>query len=176
MNDWQAVTAATEPPLSRKLHALGRRLGTPISGTFELTAGCNFNCRMCYIHDRNAVPRANGELTAEQWLQIGQQAAEAGTVFVLLTGGEPLLRGDFAEIYTGLKRLGLMVSVNTNGALLTGETAALLERNPPMRLNVSLYADSAEGYRQVCGTDAFELVVANIRRMKQAGTAIKLNV
>ena len=176
MNDWQAVTAATEPPLSRKLHALGRRLGTPISGTFELTAGCNFNCRMCYIHDRNAVPRANGELTAEQWLQIGQQAAEAGTVFVLLTGGEPLLRGDFAEIYTGLKRLGLMVSVNTNGALLTGETAALLERNPPMRLNVSLYADSAEGYRQVCGTDAFEQVVANIRRMKQAGTAIKLNV
>ena len=118
MNDWQAVTAATEPPLSRKLHALGRRLGTPISGTFELTAGCNFNCRMCYIHDRNAVPRANGELTAEQWLQIGQQAAEAGTVFVLLTGGEPLLRGDFAEIYTGLKRLGLMVSVNTGGALM----------------------------------------------------------
>ena len=176
MSDLQAITAATEPPLSRKLHMVGRRLGIPVAGTFELTAGCNFNCRMCYIHDRNAAPRADGELTAAEWLQIGKQAAEAGTVFVLLTGGEPLLRGDFAEIYTGLKQLGLMVSVNTNGSLLTGETAALLERNPPMRLNVSLYADTPEGYRKVCGADAFENVVANIRRMKAAGAEIKLNI
>ena len=176
MNDLQAVTAATEPPLSRKLHIIGRRLGIPVSGTFELTAGCNFNCRMCYIHDKDAAPRADGELTAEQWLRIGKQAADAGTVFVLLTGGEPLLRRDFAEIYTGLKRLGLMISVNTNGSLLTGDTAALLERNPPMRLNVSLYADASEGYRKVCGADAFENVVANIRRMKQAGLEVKLNV
>ena len=176
MENLQAITAATEPPLSRKLHAVGRKLGIPVSGTFELTAGCNFNCRMCYIHDKGAAPRADGELTAEQWLQIGRQAVKAGTVFVLLTGGEPLLRRDFAEIYTGLKQLGLMVSVNTNGSLLTGETAALLERNPPMRLNVSLYADDREGYRKACGADAFENVIANIRRMKQAGLEVKLNV
>ena len=176
MNDLQTLTSATEPPLVRKLHAVGRRLGTPVSGTFELTAGCNFNCKMCYIHEENAVPRGDGELTAAQWLQIGRQAADAGTVFVLLTGGEPLLRPDFAEIYTGLKQLGLMVSVNTNGALLTGETAALLERNPPMRLNVSLYADSGEGYLRVCGTDAFETVTGNIRRMKAAGIEVKLNI
>ena len=70
MNDLQAVTAATEPPLSRKLHIIGRRLGIPVSGTFELTAGCNFNCRMCYIHDKDAAPRADGELTAECLLPV----------------------------------------------------------------------------------------------------------
>ena len=175
MNDLQGVTAAAEPPLARRLHAVGRKLGTPISGTFELTAGCNFNCEMCYIHDQNAAPCADGELTAAQWLEIGRQAADAGTVFLLLTGGEPLLRPDFAEIYTGLRKLGLMVSVNTNGSLLTGETARLFEENPPMRLNVSLYADSREGYRRQCGADAFDRVLANIRRMQDAGVEVKLN-
>ena len=176
MNDLQALTSATEPPLSRKLHAIGRKLGTPVSGTFELTAGCNFNCKMCYIHEKNAVPHQKADLTAEDWLRIGRQAVDAGTVFVLLTGGEPLLRRDFAEIYTGLKKMGLMVSINTNGALLRGETAELLERNPPMRLNISLYSDSGAGYLRQCGVDAFDDVVANIRRMKAAGIQIKLNV
>ena len=176
MNEMQGPTAATEPPLVRKLHTIGRALGTPVSGTFELTAGCNFNCGTCYIHDADARPGDRKELSAAQWLEIGKQAADAGTVFVLLTGGEPLLRPDFEEIYTGLKNLGLMISINTNGALLTGRTAALLERNPPMRLNVSLYADSGAGYLRQCGVDAFDRVVANIRRMKDAGIAVKLNV
>ena len=176
MNGLQPLTAATEPPVARMLYAMGRRLGTPVSGTFELTAGCNFNCRACYIHENGALPGMAGELTADQWLRIGRQAADAGTVFVTLTGGEPLSRPDFAGIYTGLKRLGMAVSVNTNGALLTGDIAALLEREPPMRLNVSLYADSPEGYRKHCGADAFNDVVANIRRMKAAGVSVKLNV
>ena len=153
---------------------MGRKAGTPVSVTFELTSRCNFNCRMCYIHDCSAT--AAGELSASDWLNIGKQAADAGAVFVLLTGGEPLLRRDFAEIYTGLKKLGLMISINTNGFLLSGEIAELFEKNPPMRINVSLYGDSRETYLEQCGVDAFETVVANIRRMKAAGVQMKLNI
>ena len=176
MSEMQGLTANTEPLISRKLHAIGRRLGTPVSGTFELTAGCNFNCEMCYIHQKGTAHRQNDELTASDWLEIGKQATAAGTVFLLLTGGEPLLRPDFAEIYTGLKQMGLMISINTNGSLLTGETATLLEKNPPVRLNVSLYADTPEGYRLQCGADAYERVIENIRRMKNAGVETKLNI
>ena len=176
MNELQAVTAATEPPVARQLHAVGRARGIPIAGTFELTAGCNFNCRNCYVHDAGVHATRENELTAAQWLHIGEQAANAGTVFLLLTGGEPLLRPDFEEIYTGLKKLGLMVSVNTNGSLLTGKTAALFERNPPVRLNVSLYGDSPETYTRVCGVNAYDTVLANIKRMKEAGVEVKLNV
>lgn len=175
-NDLQAVTTAAEPAVSRRLHAAGRKKGVPVSGTFELTAGCNFNCANCYVHAKNAVPGAAGELTAAQWLQIGKEAAAAGTVFLLLTGGEPLLRPDFAEIYTGLKKMGFMISVNTNGSLLTGETAALMENNPPSRLNVSLYADTPAGYLRQCGADAFGVVTDNIRRMVKAGVQVKLNI
>ena len=176
MDDLQAVTANTEPIVSQRLHAIGRKLGTPVSGSFELTAACNFNCETCYIHGTGAAPRTDGEPSAADWLEIGRQAAAAGTVFLLLTGGEPLLRPDFAEIYTGLKKLGLMVSVNTNGSLLTGETAALFIKSPPVRLNVSLYADSADGYRAFCGVPAYETVLANLRRMRENGVEVKLNI
>ena len=43
-------TSSIEPRLSSYLHAKACRTGTPLSGTFELTARCNFNCRMCYVH------------------------------------------------------------------------------------------------------------------------------
>ena len=176
MSEIKKMQSTSEPPLVRHLHAIGRRLGTPISGTFELTARCNFNCPACYIHQPNVPAQPERELSAAQWLQIGKEAADAGTVFLLLTGGEPLLRPDFAEIYTGLKKLGLMISINTNGSLLEGDVAALLERNPPMRLNVSLYADSEAGYCAACGAAAFHRVVSNIRRMRDSGVEIKLNV
>lgn len=45
----------------------------------------------------------------------GTGLPESGTLLLLLTGGEPFLRPDFREIYTGCRRLGLMVSINTNG-------------------------------------------------------------
>lgn len=165
----------SEPEISYILHEKGAQLKLPVSGTFELTAGCNFHCGMCYIHtDYDKVGNA-GELTAEQWLEIGRQARDAGMVFLLLTGGEPLARKDFPEIYEGLKSLGLVISINTNGYFLDAEIADLFRRNPPSRLNVSLYGASDETYKRVCGMAAFTKVSKNIQRMKDMGISVRLN-
>jgi MoaA/NifB/PqqE/SkfB family radical SAM enzyme len=51
-----------------------------------------------------------------------------GAVWCLLTGGEPLLRNDFADIHLGLKRLGLLVGVFTNACLVTPAHVELLRR------------------------------------------------
>ena len=126
---------STEPEISFLLHEKGRRMGLPISGTFELCKRCNFNCKMCYVHRKGDT--AENELTASQWLELGKKARDAGTVFLLLTGGEPLVRADFPKIYTGLKSLGLVVSINTNGFLLSDEIAELFIKNPPHKLNIS---------------------------------------
>ena len=99
--------------------AAGKKV--PISGAFELTPRCNFRCKMCYVRlDPEQMAPIGRERTAAQWLQLGRQAREAGLVFLLLTGGEPFLRPDFEEIYTGLTELGLSISINTNGSLLDG--------------------------------------------------------
>ena len=70
--------------------------GVPLSGTFELTARCNLDCRMCYIHRRaNDAAALRGEWSAGQWLELASRCRDAGTLLLLLTGGEPLLRPDF---------------------------------------------------------------------------------
>ena len=86
----------SEPYLSTYLHTKGRKLGLPIAGNFELTARCNFNCPMCYVHmTQEQVDAAGRELTAREWLGIARAARDRGMVFALLTGGEPLIRRDF---------------------------------------------------------------------------------
>lgn len=115
----------TEPYLSTYLHSKGARLGLPIAGNFELTARCNFQCPMCYVHlsqsDVNAVGQ---ELTTAQWIDIARQAKDSGMVFALLTGGEPFVRKDFFEIYDAMREMGLMISINSNGSMLDGRDPA----------------------------------------------------
>lgn len=164
----------TEPYISTYMHRKGRSLGLPIAGNFELTARCNFDCPMCYVHKHGA--DAAGELTAAQWLQIARDARDAGMLFALLTGGEPFVRKDFFEILHGMQDLGLHVSVNSNGSMLQGAVLdALLER-PPARINISLYGGSEETYLRQCGQHAFRNVVENIRALRDAGITVSLNL
>lgn len=166
------MTPDGEALVASYLHNRAYIMGTPLAGTFELTPRCNFSCRMCYVHE-NAEPEK--ELTAEEWIALGQTARDAGMLFLLLTGGEPMLRKDFAQIYTSLRKLGLMISINTNGSLLTDELFELFQRYPPTKINVSLYGADDETYRNLCGNPSFDAVRKNILRLKAAGFQVKLN-
>lgn len=168
---------STEPYLSRYLHRVGGEKGLPIAGNFELTARCNFDCPMCYVHLSNEEVRARGgELTAQQWLQIAQDARDRGMVFALLTGGEPLVRKDFFEIYDGMRRMGLVLSVNSNGSMLKGKILERFLEAPPFRFNISLYGGSNETYRRMCGLEVYEDVKENIRALRAAGVDVNLSL
>lgn len=118
----------SESSITTYLHHKGRKLGLPIAGNFELTARCNFNCPMCYVHmTQEQVDAVGKELTAQQWLDIAKAAKDRGMVFALLTGGEPLVRKDFFEIYDGMREMGILISINSNGSMLKGK---ILERFP----------------------------------------------
>ena len=72
----------TEPYLSTWLHQKGHALGIPVSGVFELTSRCNFNCPMCYVHHISTMPGVREkDLSASQWLELARSARDAGTVF-----------------------------------------------------------------------------------------------
>ena len=128
MNETNRKPREIEPLWNRYIHAKAAARGIPLSGNFELTPRCNFNCRMCYIH-QNA--RAEDEWTAQEWLELGRKACDAGMVFLLLTGGEPLIRKDFREIYSGLKGLGLLISINTNASLIDRDWVEFFKKDPP---------------------------------------------
>ncbi len=169
---------STEPYIATHLHARGRRLGIPIAGNFELTARCNFNCPMCYVHLTPKQVKASGkdELTARQWLDIAKAAKDRGMVFALLTGGEPLVRKDFFEIYDGMREMGLLISVNSNGSMLKGEILERFLEAPPFRFNISLYGGCNETYRNMCGIPAYDQVKENIRALRKAGVDVSLNL
>ncbi len=151
--------------------------GIPLSGTFELTSRCNLDCKMCYIHKRaNDRKVLSEELSTEQWLDFAKQAQKEGTLLLLLTGGEPLLRHDFKEIYTGCRKLGLLMSINTNGTLMTDEMVEFLKKDAPLRVNITLYGASAETYERLCGDPtAFERAYKAVLALKKAGIRVKLN-
>ena len=118
-----------EPRLSAYLHARACAKGIPLAGTFELTARCNFNCRMCYVHLTPEEQRRRGaELTADEWLAIAEQARSQGMLFLLLTGGEPLLQPHIGELITALGALGYRVEIETNGSVALEPFAALAFR------------------------------------------------
>ena len=168
---------SSEPYLSRYFHAKGRRLGLPVTGNFELTARCNFNCPMCYVHmTQEQVDAAGKELTAAQWLELAREARDRGMIFALLTGGEPLMRRDFFEIYKGMKELGLLISINTNGSMLQGEILEKFLADPPARFNISLYGGTNETYRNMCGVPAYDRVKESIRVLRKAGVDVSLNL
>ena len=159
------------------LFAKSHEPGLPLSGTFELTARCNLDCRMCYIHKRKKDGEAaRRELRAGEWLDLARTARDSQMLLLLLTGGEPLLRPDFRDIYKGCQELGLLLSVNTNGSLVDEEMVEFFRENPPLRINITLYGASAETYGRLCGDpSAYERTYRAVGALKEAGVRIKLN-
>ncbi|MBQ6067358.1 MAG: radical SAM protein [Clostridia bacterium] len=171
----ERINGSPEPYIIQYLHNKAGRMKRPVNATFELTSRCNFNCKMCYVHDADCNRNRPLELTAAQWIDIAGQAEKAGTLFVLLTGGEPLLREDFGEIYAAIAKMGFVISVNTNLSLLTEETLELFTRYRPNRVNVSLYGADNGVYAALCGVPAFETVAANIKKLRQREIPVKIN-
>jgi len=132
---------------------------------------------MCYVHlSKEEADRRGRELTADEWLGFAEAARSKGLLFLLLTGGEPLIRPDFKYIYTELRKMGIMVSINTNASMIDDDYFEFFKKDPPMRFNISLYGTSDDTYESLCGNRSFEKVLNNIKRLKGAGMAVKLNV
>lgn len=166
-----------EAPLTEFLHRKAVVAGAPLSGTFELTPCCNMSCRMCYVRLTEQQQKAIRPLrSAEEWIELGQKAKEHGMLYLLLTGGEPFLRPDIRQILTGLHRLGLVISINSNGTLIDESTVDWLKETPPVRINMTLYGASDKTYERLCGNpEGFTQVVSAIHLLKRMGINVKLN-
>jgi len=121
-----------------------------ISFDLEITARCNNNCRHCYINlpagDAEAKKK---ELSLRELKEIANEAVSLGALWCLITGGEPLLREDFTDIYLHLKKKGLLISVFTNATLITKEHIKLFTAYPPRDIEVSVYGISEQSYERV---------------------------
>lgn len=161
---------------TNRMRAIAAQRRVPLIGAFELTARCNLSCRMCFVRREGTDPAVTaGELGAAAWLDLARQALEEGTLFLLLTGGEPLLRSDFWDIYDPLCRMGFFLTLYTNGTLVGDREAAAFSKRPPSKAVVTLYGASPETYGRVCGdSSAFSRAVAGVRRLVAAGVRTEI--
>lgn len=120
----------------------------------EITERCNNNCAHCYINlPSSCLEAQERELTTVELREIMKEAVSLGCLTVRMTGGEPLLRDDFEELYLCARKLGLKVLISTNATLITPDIAALLARIPPLeKIEITLYGMSEESYERSTGT------------------------
>jgi radical SAM protein with 4Fe4S-binding SPASM domain len=147
-----------------------------MSFDLELTARCNLNCRHCYINlpagDRDARSR---ELGADEIDRIAAEAVSLGAVWCLVTGGEPLLRPDFPEVYERLRRRGLLVSLYTNATLVDDGHVAFLKRFPPRDIEVTVYGVTRETYERVTRVPgSFAAFEKGLDRLLLSGLPVRL--
>ena len=124
----------------------------------ELTERCNNACIHCCINlPENDAQAARREFTTDQWKDVLRQAADLGALSIRFTGGEPLLRPDFAELYLFTRRLGIKVILFTNARLITPELVDLFSKVPPLKkIEVSVYGMHPGSYDAIaCVPGAF---------------------
>ena len=150
----------------------------PIQATFELTPRCGMNCRMCYVHlqpgEISKVGRGR-ELTAKEWIRMGEQAQKAGVFSLCITGGDPLLHPEFEMIWRALSRMGFRITLQTNAYSITEKIEKLFYEYPPHEAKITLYGSNDEVYREVCQVEqGFTRVDEGIRKLRELKIPIQL--
>jgi len=120
----------------------------------ELTERCNNNCIHCYINlPAQDMAVKKKELSTEEVKGILREAVSLGCLTVRFTGGEPLLRYDFEELYLSARKLGLKVLLFTNATLITPHLAELFSHIPPLvEMEITVYGMKKKSYEAVTRT------------------------
>ena len=164
-------------PAERLLAKKADLMHVPLGGTMELTPLCNMNCRMCYIRLSSEQMIARGRmLSCDEWLHIAEEARENGVLYLLLTGGEPLLFPEFERLYCALSDMGFILTINTNGTLINTHIADVLARRPCKRLNLTLYGPDNETYMRLCqNPKGFSQIMHAAALLKERGLIFRFN-
>ena len=148
----------------------------PLGGALELLPLCNMDCKMCYVKQTKEEMHTQGRLlSCEEWLDIARQGVQHGLLFLLLTGGEPLIYPEFKRLYRGLKQLGTILSVNTNGTLLDKDWIDFFATEGVRRLNITLYGKDDATYEKLCGNPkGYTNVMNGCRLLKERNVPFRL--
>lgn len=144
----------------------------PLWAYVEIIATCNFKCQHCFI-----APCAEREdvMPLEQAEVLFDKLAAAGSLSLLLTGGEVFTHRQFKDIYLAGKRRGFMMYINSNAYLIGERWADFLAEWPPVIVSISLYGMSDERYEAVTGIPkAFRRVDRAIDLLLERGIKVEL--
>ncbi|OGO34137.1 MAG: hypothetical protein A2Z16_06060 [Chloroflexi bacterium RBG_16_54_18] len=147
----------------------------PLDGRLDITYRCNYSCRHCWLRLAPNSPRLRDELAFDEIVRIVEEARRMGCQSWAISGGEPMLRPDFAEVFDYITRRSLSYRLNTNGSLVTPEIARLLTRRG--KKMVALYGATAEIHDQVTRTPgSFEAAMRGFAYLREAGAGFIVQI
>jgi molybdenum cofactor biosynthesis protein A len=139
----------------------------------SITEGCNYACTYCMPH--GSLASSSNIMSAEEIGEISKQMVDLGVNKIRITGGEPLIRKDFANIIELIGKLPIERALTTNGFLLNSYFNQLIDSNFK-KLNVSLDTLDAARYKEITGRNVFNQVFENIFKAIDLGFKLKLNM
>ena len=134
----------------------------------SITSKCNLHCAGCYSRCNHATTDAEpvSQLTSEEWLKIFDEADELGISFILLAGGEPMLRRDIIE--AAEKKQNILFPIFTNGTFIDEKYFALFDK---CRNLVPIM--SIEGSKEITdnrrGKGIYDKLIANMEEVRKRG-------
>lgn len=134
----------------------------------SITSKCNLHCAGCYSRCNHATTDTKpvSQLTSEEWLKIFDEADELGISFILLAGGEPMLRRDIIE--AAGKKQNILFPIFTNGTFIDEKYFALFDK---CRNLVPIM--SIEGSKEITdkrrGKGIYDKLIANMEEFKKRG-------
>lgn len=163
--------------LHQKLSSLrGGGQGIASSGTIEVTRRCPLECAHCYNNlPMNDSESRHSELTYEEHCRILDEITEAGCFWLLYTGGEIFARRDFLDIYAYARGKGLIITLFTNGTLVTEKIADYLAANRPFNIEITLYGRTKQTYERLTGIPgSYEKCLRGIELLRERGLPLKI--
>lgn len=134
----------------------------------SITSSCNLHCAGCYSRANHATEDCapTRQLSMQQWLDIFRQAEDLGVSFILLAGGEPLLRYDVLE--AAGKMQNILFPIFTNGTFLGEQYFPLFDRSRNLIPVISIEGDQAltDSRR---GEGVYGKIVSNMEQLQKQG-------
>jgi len=152
----------------------GRR--APLEVSIEVTRRCPLECRHCY----NNLPMSDHaaraqELSLDEHCRLLDELVAEGCIWILYTGGEVFARKDFLEIYTEAKKRGFLITLFTNGTLITPRIADYLAEWRPFAIEITLYGATRETYEALTQMPgSYDRCIRGIRLLLERNLPLKL--
>jgi MoaA/NifB/PqqE/SkfB family radical SAM enzyme len=147
----------------------------PLEGSLDLTYRCNNNCQHCWLRIPPGSPEKQRELTLEEIIGMVDAARAMGCRRWSISGGEPMLRPDFADAFDYITSRATSYSLNTNGTLITPKIAQLMKRKGVKM--VALYGATADVQDRVTrNPGSYEATMRGFAYLKEAGAGFVVQV
>lgn len=141
----------------------------------SITEHCNLRCTYCMPAEGIALTPKSHLMTADEIVTIAQTFVNLGVTKIRLTGGEPLVRKDAKDIIQRLGKLGVELTLTTNGILVHDFIETFKEAGV-RTLNVSIDSLQEAKFNQITRRNYFEKVWENLDLLDTNGFEVKLNV